>query len=295
MRYVASILVALALLLSLSVTPAAAQQSEPAKAASDSREASLRDWFNGLGKARQEELKKRFRAFKHLPKERQQQILKAVKEGKPILTEQQRENLKKLKKLDYLERVRLYTVAAELQALRRGRPAEFKAAMESERPAAELQKLMLEQRVQMHLRSLTPAERAEFARLSPEQRRERMQSEHKQRLEELQGVYPRLAELREAAARGDKEARKELRNALADLRTLDQLLQRLQPEKRKEMLAELRDLSIDEAADKVRRALQDQWQKEQKDRKGPRDRKDPPRIAPERNGKRGEERRPREQ
>lgn len=283
MRYAAFILIALALVLSLSVTPAAAQQSDPAKAASDSREASLRDWFNGLGKARQEELKKRFRAFKHLPKERQQQILKAVKEGKPILTEQQRENLKKLKKLDYLERVRLYTVAAELQALRRGRPAEFKAAMESERPAVELQKLMLEQRVQMHLRSLTPAERAEFARLTPEQRRERMQTEHKQRLEELQGFYPRFAELREAAAKGDKEARKELRQAVADLRTLDQLLQRLEPAKRKEMLAELRDLSIDEAADKVRRALQDQWQKERK--QPSRDRKDQPRIAPERNGK----------
>lgn len=293
MRYAAFILIALALVLSLSVTPAAAQQSDPAKAASDSREASLRDWFNGLGKARQEELKKRFRAFKHLPMERQQQILKAVKEGKPILTEQQRENLKKLKKLDYLERVRLYTVAAELQALRRGRPAEFKAAMESERPAVELQKLLLEQRVQMHLRSLTPAERAEFARLTPEQRRERMQTEHKQRLEELQGFYPRFAELREAAAKGDKEARKELRQALADLRTLDQLLQRLEPVKRKEMLAELRDLSIDEAADKVRRALQDQWQKERK--QPSRDRKDQPRIAPERNGKRGEERRTREQ
>lgn len=293
MRYATFILIALALVLSLSVMPAAAQQSDPAKAASDSREASLRDWFNGLGKARQEELKKRFRAFKHLPKERQQQILKAVKEGKPILTEQQRENLKKLKKLDYLERVRLYTLAAELQALRRGRPAEFKAAMESERPAVELQKLLLEQRVQMHLRSLTPAERAEFARLTPEQRRERMQTEHKQRLEELQGFYPRFAELREAAAKGDKEARKELRQALADLRTLDQLLQRLEPAKRKEMLAELRDLSIDEAADKVRRALQDQWQKERK--QPSRDRKDQPRIAPERNGKRGEDRRPRGQ
>lgn len=293
MRYVTSILVALALLLSLSVTPAAAQQPEPAKAAPDSREASLRDWFNGLGKARQEELKKRFRAFKHLPKERQQQILKAVKEGKPILTEQQRENLKKLKKLDYLERVRLYTVAAELQALRRGRPVEFKAAMESERPAAELQKLMLEQRVQMHLRSLPESERREFMRLTPEQKRARMQTEHKQRLEELQGFYPRFAELREAAAKGDKEARNELRKALADLRTLDQLLQRLEPEKRKEMLAELRDLSIDEAADKVRRALQDQWQKERK--QPSRDRKDQPRMLPERNGKRGEERRNREQ
>jgi hypothetical protein len=293
MRYAAFILVALALLLSLSVAPVSAQQSDSTKASSDSREASLRDWFNGLGKARQEELKKRFRAFKHLPKERQQQIFKAVKEGKPILTEQQRENLKKLKKLDYLERVRLYTVAAELQALRRGRPAEFKAAMESERPAAELHKLMLEQRVQMHLRSLTPAERAEFARLTPEQRRERMQSEHKQRLEELQGFYPRFAELREAAAKGDKEARKELRQAVADLRTLDQLLQRLEPEKRKEMLAELRDLTIDEAAGKVRRALQDQWQKERK--QPSRERKDQPRMAPERNGKRGEDRRTREQ
>src|SRR5690606_26929855 len=168
-----------------------------------------------------------------------------------------------------------------------------KAAMESERPAVELQKLLLEQRVQMHLRSLTPAERAEFARLTPEQRRERMQTEHKQRLEELQGFYPRFAELREAAAKGDKEARKELRQALADLRTLDQLLQRLEPVKRKEMLAELRDLSIDEAADKVRRALQDQWQKERK--QPSRDRKDQPRIAPERNGKRGEDRRTRGQ
>ena len=94
--------------------PAFAQNAE-------GREAELRQWFNNLPESRKTELKKRLRALKRLPKDRQAALIKAAKEGRNVLTEQQRENIRKLGKMDYLQRVRLYTTAAELNVLRRTR------------------------------------------------------------------------------------------------------------------------------------------------------------------------------
>lgn len=293
MKYLSPILrwsavtgVVFALMLSLCVTPAAAQDAQPT-----AREKELREWYNGLGKNRQDELKRRFKAFKQLPRERQQQIMKLAKEGKPILTDQQRENLKKLKKLSYLERVRLYTTAAELSALRRMRSAEFEAAIKLDAPErqAKLHELLKEQRRNMFMRTLPDEQRRRIMRTPLDERDDAIdrlyRQEAKERIEKLAEYYPRLAELREAAERGDKEARHELRSLFADLRTLDQLMQRLTPERREEVTAELKDLSMDQAADKVRKALQDQWQRE---RKQPRDRRDKPdRAIPDRNNRRG--------
>ncbi|MCB9893049.1 MAG: hypothetical protein H6839_01210 [Planctomycetes bacterium] len=292
MRYVSPILAALALVLLLGVTPAGAQDSDAAKP--DAREAQLREWFNGLGKNRQEELKKRFRAFKHLPKERQQQILQAAKDGKPILTDKQRDNLKKLKKFSFLERVRLYTTAAELNALTHGpRGKEAREAFEKGDQEA-LRRMMTQQRMSLFARNMTPEEKREFFAMTPEERTRKIIEERKARLEELTGIYPRFAELREAAESGDKDARKELKHLVADLRTLDLLLQRLEPDKRAEMMAELKDLSLEDAANEIRKALQDQWKEEK--RRNPRDNNDaPPRMVPNRDGRRPDRRGPREQ
>jgi len=292
MKWLSPILAALALAFVLGVNPVDAQESDAAKPSA--REAQLREWFNGLGKNRQEELKKRFRAFKHLPNERQQQILQAARDGKPILTDKQRENLKKLKKLSFLERVRLYTTAAELNALTHGpRGKEAREAFEKGDKEV-LRRMMMQQRMNMFSRNMLPEQKREFFSMTPEERLKKIVEDRKTRIEELTGIYPRFAELREAAENGDKDARRELKHLVADLRTLDLLLQRLEPAKRAEIMAELKDLSIDDAANQLRKALQDQWKEERK--RNPRDNNDaPPRMVPDRNNRKPDRRNPREQ
>lgn len=266
--------------------PAAAQEAPPSEDA---------QWYAGLGKNRQEELKKRYRALKRLSKDKQQAILKAGKEGKPILSDDQRASLQKLRKLSHLQRVRLYTLAAELHAVRNFRPAEFKKAMESEDRAVALRDLLAEQRAMLYMRSLPDSERRELMALAPEARRKALRAkyeeESKTRLTELEANYPRIAELR-VAAETDKEARKQLKQMKADLKTLDLLLQRLEPERRKQVMSELRDLSMDAAANEIRKALKDQWQQETKRNKEQRekDRREG-RPLPERNGARPNENR----
>jgi hypothetical protein len=253
-------------------------------------------WFEGLGKNRQEELKKRYRVFKRLPKDKQEAVLKAGKEGKPILSEEQRKNLQKLRKLSHLQRVRLYTLAAELNAARMMRPEEFRRAMESDNRPEALRNLLADQRAQMFMRSLPPEKRRELM-LKPEgERKEALrklyQEESKARLAELEAIYPKVAELREAA-KTDKEAKRQLKQMVGDLQTLVLLLQRLEPERRKQVMSELRDLSMDAAANEIRKALKDQWQEETK--RNREDRREG-RIQPDRNGlKPNDRRRPRDQ
>lgn len=301
MRYftpVLSLFVALALVAGLAVTPAAAQgkASDAATAKPNGREAELQKWFSSLPKHRQIELKQRLKVLKRLPKDRREEILQAAKEGRPILTDEQRKNLQKLRKLSYLERIRLYTTAAEVEALRRGpRANEFKQAMQlegSERVRA-LRGMMAEQRQSMYLRNMPDEKRREIMSLPEGERRhairELFEQESRGRMQRLEGFYPRLAELKEAARGGDKEARKELRVMFADLQTLDLLIQRLAPEKREQMMTELRELSMEEAADTVRRALQDQWQNEK--RSPDRRNNDRPAAMPDRGNQRAPDRR----
>jgi hypothetical protein len=299
MRSLLLMVFALALVASLAV-PAGAQ-SDSAKTTSD-RDATKADdaaWFSGLGKHRQDELKKRHRALKRLPKEKQEAILKAAKDGKPILSEEQRKNLGKLRKLSYLQRVRLYTLAAELNAARNFRPAEFRKAMESDDRTTALRHLLAEQRATMFMRTLPEERRRELMRLPMDERKlaikQVYEQESKERLAELETIYPRVNELREAA-KTDKEARRQFKQLMGDIKTLDLLLLRLEPERRKQVMAELRDLSMDEAANTIRKALKDQWQEETKRNKEDRekDRKEG-RNPPDRNGNRSPEnrRRPR--
>ncbi|MCA8937389.1 MAG: hypothetical protein KDB68_14415 [Planctomycetes bacterium] len=297
-----TLLIAFALVAGLSFTPAAAQDA--AKPTTDSREAQLREWFNALPKHRQEELKQRLKTLKRLPKERREEMLQAAKEGRPILSDEQRKNLQKLRKLSYLERIRLYTTAAEIDALRRGpRAREFEQAMKLEGPERmrELRGMMFEQRQMMFVRSLPADKRREIMNLPENERRQAVrklfEEEGRTRLQQLEGFYPRLAELKEAAQGGDKEARKSLRQMYADLRTLDLLIQRLAPEKREQIMTELRDLSMEDAANAVRKALQDQWQAERKGRNPGRRNNDRGTVQPERNAHRApdQRRKPREQ
>ena len=286
MRSLLLIVCGLALFASLAI-PAGAQDTAKSHDAT---------WFNELGKNRQQELKKRYHALKRLPKEKQEAILKAGKDGKPILSDEQRKNLQKLRKLTYLQRVRLYTLAAELKAARTMRPVEFKKAMESDNRPEALRNLLADQRAMMYMRNLPPEKREELQAMPPRDRMEAIrklyEEESKARLAELEGIYPRVNELRVAAEGGDKEAKRQLRQMMGDLKTLDLLMQRLEPGKRSELMAELRDLSIDEAANEIRKALKDQWQAEIKRSKEERekDRKEG-RTPPDRNGLRHAENR----
>lgn len=256
-----------------------------------SREAELRQWFNNLPESRKTELKNRLRALKRLPKERQQEVLKAAKEGRSVLTDEQRQNIRKLGKMDYLERVRLYTTAAELQLLRRTRGKEFDEAMKlkgHDRVKA-LRGLMMEQRMMHFMRNLPIEQREALRGLKPVERQKAMRQwfkeESERRMEALEGFHPRIAELRQAAADGDKDAKRQLRRTIADLRTLDMLLQRLEPEVRESVMSKIRDLTIERAADEVRKALQAQWQNEMRNRPGRKPRpEERGSMRPDRNG-----------
>lgn len=293
---------ALALLANLAVTPADAQSVSGSDAttpsADDAREAELREWFNSKPKHWQETFKHRLKMLKRLPKESREQMLQNAKDGKPILTPEQRRNLQRLRKMGYLQRIRLYTAAAEMQALRRGpRSDEFRQAMELEgnERTRKLHELMIEQRQGMFIRSLPVEKRQEIMRMPPDQRRQAVrkifEEESKARLEQLEGFYPKIAELKEAAKKGDKDARKDLRRMLADLRTLDMLVQRLSPDKREQVMEEIRELNMEDGADQVRKALKDQWQDERKRPGNPGRRNgDRPNFSPERNAHRSPER-----
>ncbi|MBZ0136070.1 MAG: hypothetical protein K8I27_06835 [Planctomycetes bacterium] len=255
------------------------------------RETELRDWFNKLPESRQNELKNRLRALKRLPKERQAEVLKAAREGRPVLTDAQRDNIRKLGKMDYLERVRLYTTAAELQVLRRTRGKEFDDAMQLEghERVKALREMLHEQRMMHHMRNMPDEQREALRGMSPVERQKAMRQWFKEdserRMEALEGFHPRIAELRQAAADGDKDAKRQLRRTIADLRTLDMLLQRLEPEARESVMSKISELTIEQAADEVRRALQKQWQNEMRNRpnRGPRP-EERGSMRPDRNG-----------
>jgi hypothetical protein len=243
-----------------------------AQVGGDSREAELRQWFDSLPESRKAELKHRLRAFKRLPEPRQREMLQAAKEGREVLTEKQRENIRRLRRMDNLERVRLYTTGAELQLLRRARGADFDEAMNLEGPerVQRLREMLHEHRRLRFFNDLPPEEREALRRMPPREREramhDRYRREREERLNELEKHYPRVSELRQAAEDGDRDARRQLRQTMADLRTLDMLLQRLGPKEREVMLQRIGDRTIEQTAEEVRKALQRQWQQESRQR-----------------------------
>lgn len=248
------------ILVALLAVPALAQDN-----AND--EAALRAWHNSLTKEQRDRLKHRQRVFKRMDKERQRDALESAKAGKPVLSQEERESLEQLRTMGYLKRARLFTLANELQVLRRTAGPEFKRAMEltGDERVRELHQLLERRRAMAFLRTLPESEQQRISALPPAQRfREAMQlyeRENRARRQKLEQAFPHVAELREKA-RTDEGARTELRRVMADLWTLDMMLQRLLPQTRERVLAQLPNLDIDKAADLLRKELQAQWQAE---------------------------------
>lgn len=249
--------------LALSAAPGAAQAAKPDEA----RAAELRKWYDGLEPRRQRLLEQRLRVFRRLPRERQEDMLRAAREKREILSQQQRENLTQLKSMPYLQRMRLYTLARELEMLSKGMPVMFKQAMEHPERERKVGELLLQQRVQA---TLTPEQREEFRKLPPNKKPEFLREHREQnarerlaRIEGLKFLNPRFDELVKSAATGDQDSQRELVEARNDLATLDMLLQRLTPDRREKVTAEVRtpgkNTAIEAAADMVKRELNAQY------------------------------------
>lgn len=258
------ILLAFALLAS----PLMAQTDTP----ENTRQAELQRWFNSLSPREQAKLRKRLKVVKQLPKDLQKKIMKSAKEGKPALSKQQVQNLKKLGKMSYLKRVRLQILMRELELVKKTNKSGFDSAMAksgTERKTALLQ-LVQGQRTRMFMRSMPETRRRELKNLTPAQRKQKMsewfEADSKARLDKLSARHPRIKDLRVAAENGDKQAKKELREIIADLATLDRMVSRLTPERRRKVLAEIKDMDTDKAANHVRRAMDDQFKNMRKER-----------------------------
>lgn len=261
-------------------------------------EAGLRQWYQSLPKEQKERLRHRQRVFKRLDKDRQQQAMADAKAGKPILTPAEHENLEQLRTMGYLQRVRLLTLASELQMLKRTGGPEFKRAMELEgaEQVKALHQMLVRRRALAFLRTLPDSEQQRLAGLPPmERQREAMKlyEEHNRaRRAALEEAFPHVRDLKQKARAGDQQAREELRRVMADVWTLDMMLQRLNAEARERVMGQLPNLSIEKAADLLRKELKEQWQNEMREHK--RNNKPLPRdggIGPvNRNGMPGEDR-----
>ncbi|MHC4839359.1 MAG: hypothetical protein ACYTDT_00145 [Planctomycetota bacterium] len=261
-------LLQLIIMLALFASPMFAQTDAP----TNERQAELQRWYSSLSPREQSKLRKRLKVMKRLPKEQQAKILKAAKEGKPALSKQQVSNLKKLSKLSYLKRARLHILMRELELAKKTNRAGYDAAIKkkgAERDAA-LLNIVQSQRMRWFMRSLPESQRKELMSLSPQQRSKKMRSLFEKasnsQLDELSRRHPRLKDLRSAARNGDKHAKKELLEVTADLKTLDMMVQKLSPERRKKVLAKIKDMEVEKAADYVRRSLKDQFRGMKKDR-----------------------------
>lgn len=258
---------ALALIIALFVAVPCMAQSAP--------EADLRQWYEAQTPQKQEMLRRRLRALRAMKPPARERVLKLAAEGKPILSDEQRENLRKLRELPYLQRVRLYTLARELEMVRRNMPRPYEHAMQSPERDRLLLGLIVQQRTMM---SLTPEDRRRMRELRPpekqkflEARRENAEKDARSRIAELEHLHPRLPGLRQAAP-ADPQARRELRQAMHDLGTLDMLLQRLGLERREKVQAEIKGMTLERAAQRVQRELNAHWQQQRGEReKRPRD------------------------
>lgn len=253
-------LVALALIASLAVVPGFAQEDAPG----GDHESELRTWWEGLPDHRKRELLHRRRALKRLPLEQRRELVQRAREGRPVLTEIQRERLERLRAMPPVKRLRLYTLAAELTALRRANPRGLQDAMgkTGRERAQALRGLLARHRMMLFMRSLPRDEQRRVREMRPPERMRYWAEKKKEVMETLVGYHPRVRELGQMARRGDEQARREFREMSGDLLTLSLLIQRLSPDLQRKTLDEIRNLSIEKSADVVRRALHDQWKNE---------------------------------
>ncbi len=225
-------------------------------------------------------------------KEQQEKAREAAKDGRPIFTPEQRRHLESLRTMNKLQRLRLTTLAGELQQLRRTRGEAVRRLLEKEGPerVRELHRMIRMRRAMEFRRSLTPEQQVELDGLPERERVQRLlkmyEEETSSRRERLEQAFPAVGETRRRARAGDADAREELKRQLADLWTLDLMLQRLDAEAREKVFPELAKLSIEDAGDLLRTELRKQWQRDGRERR----RNGPPHRGPDR--PRGPDRRP---
>lgn len=283
------ILIAAAFLMLVQSLPA---QPEPQD------EAALRAWFQSLPAERRARLMHRQRVYNRMPPQRKLEVLDAARAGKPILTEQERETMRRVREMRGPERMRLLALSHELRLLRRMHGPEVEAALQLEGPerAQRIRELLRRHRAREYVRQLPDEQRQRLQSLpAPERNREMTRQfvqESRERREALIESFPQISELRARAREGDEAARTELRRALGDIRTLDMMLQRLQPQARERV--HLADLSIEEAFETLRQELRRQAMREARERphrQGPRG-PNPQGPRHEDNLRPGDERRP---
>jgi hypothetical protein len=232
-------------------------------------EAALREWFESLPPERRNRLRHRQRVFKRLSKERQGEVLEAAKSDKPIFSAEENANLEKLRLMGDLQRLRLFTLANELQQLRRNPDPRVEKALR-ERNTRELYVRLRERRAHAFRITLPAEKRAELDKLPPQQRMRALMRLYDQetaaRRERLIEMFPGIKETRDKARAGDAKARAELRRNLADLWTLDMMLQRLHPQARERVLGELANRPVDDAGRLLRDELRKQWQRDRRER-----------------------------
>ncbi len=238
-----------------------------AQAATD-EPAALRGWYNELPAEQKRQLRHRMRVFKRMSPEQQQAAREAARAGKPIFTAEQRANIERLRAMNRLERLRLFTLAHELQQLRRGPNERARRLLEGEGPdrVRELHRMLRMRRAQEFGRSLPPEKQRELNALPERERIPALQRMYEQdtreRRRRLEQAFPAIEANRRLAREGDTEARALLRRQLADLWTLDLMLQRLRPQAREKALAKLSSLSIEQAGEMLHNELRRQWQRE---------------------------------
>jgi hypothetical protein len=235
--------------------------------------AELRQWYDSLTPERKKELRHRARVYKRMGKEQQEKAREAAKEGKPIFTPEQRTHLESLRTMNKLQRLRLFTLANELQHLRRQRGEAVRKLLDKDGPerVRELHRMIRMRRAQEFRRTLSPEQQKELDGLSDRERIQRLlklyEEETKSRRERLEQAFPAVGETRRRARAGDADAREELKRQLADLWTLDLMLQRLDAETRERMFPELAKVSIEDAGDLLRTELRKQWQRDGRERR----------------------------
>jgi hypothetical protein len=166
--------------------------------------------------------------------------------------------------------MRLLALSHELRLLRRLHGPEVEAAMQLEGPerAQRMRELLRRHRAREYMRHLPEEQRQRLQSLpAPERNREmtrQYMQEIRERREALLESFPQISELRARARDGDEDARAELRRAMGDIRTLDMMLQRLQPRARERV--QLAELTIEEAFEALRHELRRQAMREARER-----------------------------
>ena len=286
------------LLLALLVSPVSAEAA-PEKI-SEAQTKELREWFKALPAGKQQLLRRRLKALNKLTPEQQKKALEklGVAEAR-VFTDEQAQSLDTLKKLSFVQRLRLHLLLSDLEMIKRRDPAGFESIMSKpgKERIPELSRRIAEVRLMRFMQTLPAEERAEFEKLPLGMRLRRYASARRERVQALLAAQPRYAGLKAASESGDSQARRELFQLTRDMGTLDDVLEAYAPAMSSEVRAETRGKVLkaiaDGQADKIKPVLREIGETLRKNRKPRPDEKSGdfsrrPMIAPERERKRGE-------